>query len=171
MNGHYSLLNMGVGFTTHAIENTSRAEKRQWGRAAYIFAGFKALAGIQPIKFHCVIDEKKVTFKAFELMMLNSPTLKEAVAYLNLKIENDDGVLDLFVIKGKTILDYLHILWRFIVRDPLNDPNIQHFTVHDSLQVKSNRSLKVQVDGDLLAETPFVAKVHPNSLKVFIPVE
>ena len=167
--GRFYLLNVSAGLTPSALKLTDRKEKQRFGRLAYIFAGFRALLGIQPVTFQLTIDGTHHEIRASEMILMNSISLGSTGRFLDLGIENDDGVMDLFIIQSRTFLDYLRVFWNFLFRRPQIDPDIKRFAVRDSLILEAAQSLEVQADGDLIGYTPLHVEVCPQAVKMIIP--
>lgn len=163
------LLNLSVGFTPLALEQTDRDQKQKLGRMAYILAGLRSLAGVQPATFFLELDGEKMNFKASELLLLNSITIGDPGRYLKLGIENDDGILDLFIIQSKTILNYFRVFLNIIFRKQNQDPDLVRLEVKKSLCIRGRRLLQVQADGDLLGYTPVEVKLAPSAIGIIVP--
>lgn len=165
----YYLLNLSVGLTPMALDITNREQKRKLGRLAYLFAGFRSLVGIQPINYSLTIDGRKVQISASEILVMNSVTLGDPGRYLNLGIENDDGILDLFVIQSKTILDYFRVFMNLILQKTHQDPDVQRFSVEKSLDIRGGRFLQVQADGEMIGYTPVELNLIPGAVAIIVP--
>ena len=165
------LLNVSAGLTPAALKLTDRREKQRFGRLAYIFAGFRALLGIQPVTFQLKIDGKQHEIRASEMILMNSISLGSTGRFLELGIENDDGVMDLIIIQSRTVLDYLRVFWNFLLRRPQTDPDVKRFPVYSSLTIDASQSLEVQADGDLIGYTPLHIEVCPQAIMMIVPLE
>jgi len=165
----FYLLNVSAGLTPAALKLTDRKEKQRFGRRAYIFAGLRALLGIQPVTFWLTIDGTHYEIRASEMILMNSISLGSTGRFLELGIENDDGVMDLFIIQSRTFLDYLRVFWNFLLRRPQIDPDVKRFPVRDSLILEAAHSLEVQADGDLIGYTPLHVEVCPQAVKMIVP--
>lgn len=167
--GRLYLLNVSAGLTPAALKLTDRKEKQRFGRMAYIFAGFRALLGIQPVTFQLTIDGIDHQIQASEMILMNSISLGSTGRFLELGIENDDGVMDLFIIQSRTIMDYLRVFWNFLLRRPQADTDVIRFSVRQSLVLDAVQSLEVQADGDLIGYTPLQVEVVPQAVKIIVP--
>lgn len=165
----YYLLNLSVGLTPLALKESKRKEKRKLGMLAYFLAGVKAFVGIQPVSFSLEIDGNKQSFRASEVMLMNSFVLGDTGRFLGLDILVDDGVLDLFVIEARNVLDYLRVFWFVIIGNPQRDPDLTRFQVRESLSITARRLLEVQADGDLIGYTPLLIKLVPKTVKMVVP--
>lgn len=166
----FFLLNVSAGLTPAALKLTDRKEKQRFGRLAYIFAGFRALLGIQPVTFMLTIDGGNHEIQASEMILMNSISLGSTGRFLELGIENDDGVMDLIIIQSRTYLDYVRVFWNFLLRRPQTDPDVKRFSVREFLTVEAAQSLEVQADGDLIGYTPLHVEVCPQAVKMIVPL-
>jgi diacylglycerol kinase (ATP) len=169
--GRFYLLNVSVGLSPNALRLTDREEKRRFGRMAYIFAGFKALLGIEPVRFDLTIDGEKYISQASELLLMNSVIIGSQKRFYELGIHPDDGKMDLFIIHSRTFGGYLRILGYLLLLKPQADPEVERFSVYHSLVINAQRSLQVQADGDLIGYTPVEIKVWPKAVEIIVPKE
>ena len=167
----YYLLNLSVGLTPLALKESKREEKRKLGMLAYFMAGIKAFVGIQPVSYTLEIDGKNHSFRASEVMLMNSFVLGDTGRILGLDIVVDDGILDLFVIEARTVLDYLRVLWFVLIGKPQHDPDLTRFQVRESLSISARRLLEIQADGELIGYTPLRVKMVPQAVKMVVPKE
>lgn len=165
----YHLLNLSVGLTPKAMENTDRDEKKQIGRLAYFLAGIRILGGVQPNTYYLEIDGEKHKVRASEVLLLNSMNLGDTGRMLQLDIHNDDGRLDLFVLESKTSIDYLRAALNVLLRRENEEPDVQRFEVRNQVRIRGNRRLLVQADGDIIGYTPVIAKLARKVVRVIAP--
>lgn len=165
----YQLLNLSVGLTPKAMENTDRNEKKQIGRLAYFLAGIRILGGVQPNTYYLEIDGAKHKVQASEVLLLNSMNLGDTGRMLQLDIHNDDGRLDLFVIESKTSIDYLRAAMNVLLRRENEEPDVQRFEVRNGVKIRGNRRLLVQADGDIIGYTPVSARLVEKVVRVIAP--
>lgn len=165
----YFLLNLSVGLTPKAMEETDREQKRQVGRLAYILAGLRLLGGVQPSTYYLEIDGSQHKVRASEVLLLNSMNLGETGRMLQLDIHNDDGRLDLFVVESRTSIDYLRAALNILLRRENEEPEVQRFEVRDQIKIRGNRRLLIQADGDIIGHTPVSAKLAKRVVRVITP--
>lgn len=165
----YHLLNLSVGLTPIAMENTDRDEKKQIGRLAYFLAGIRILGGVQPNTYYLEIDGEKHKVRASEVLLLNSMNLGDTGRMLQLDIHNDDGRLDLFVLESKTSIDYLRAALNVLLRRENEEPDVQRFEIRNEVRIRGNRRLLVQADGDIIGYTPVSAKLARKVVRVIAP--
>jgi YegS/Rv2252/BmrU family lipid kinase len=80
----------------------------------------------------------------------------------------DDGLLDVFVFKGLGFSYTMRHLLTMLRRRYLQDPRILHRQARN-VEVLTDPAVPVQVDGDIIGETPVTLGVIPRALRVLIP--
>lgn len=168
-NGRHALLNISAGVSPQAMKLSKRQQKRRLGAFAYYLAGIRALAGIQPVNFEVEIDGEYHFFQASEILALNTVNIGSSRRFLDLEIENDDGVLDVFIIRSKTAGAYVRILANVLLRRTQEEPELERYAVRDRMMVRTARSVLVQADGDLIGETPIEVRIRPQAVNLIVP--
>lgn len=169
VNGRCAVLNAGVGFSSLLIQNTPREEKRRFGLLAYFGTAVRVLFGLQPHQFRLTVDGKKIRLRASEIYVANGGLVGVQLPFEDLHIYPDDGRVDMFVIKARTLRDYLEILYYIIRRRPRQAPKMFYLQGADIIQIDSESGLPVQADGEVVGETPVTIRVLPNAVKVLLP--
>ena len=100
------VLNVSVGFSSILIENTSRKDKKHFGLLAYIWTGIQVFLGIQPYRFKLVVDGNHYLIRASEIFISDTTLLKEEIFLKDIDMQADDGKLEVFVVKARTLWDY-----------------------------------------------------------------
>jgi len=165
----YYFLNLSAGFASLMIRDTRREHKRIFGVAAYIWTGLTKLLGFQPRSFEIEVDGTVNTYWASEVTVANSGILAMRPFYLGRGIRTDDGHLDICIIRARTVLDYLGLAVRIVMRLQKRDRNIEYQKVEHGVVIKADEKLVVQADGEVVGETPIEVKVVPGAVKVIAP--
>jgi diacylglycerol kinase (ATP) len=171
INGRFCVLNAGVGFSSQLIKNTNREEKRRFGFLAYIKGAVLALIGLQPHRFRLTVDGKKINIKASEIYVANGGLLGVKIPLEGINLLPDDGWVDLFVIKARTLKDYLEILYYILRRKPRQAPKMFYTQGSDTIQIECETTVPVQSDGEVICETPVLIKIIPNAVRVLVPAK
>ena len=167
--GRYFLLNFSAGLSPKAVREADRSKKREIGRLAYFIAGLHSLIGIQPHTFHLEIDGRAVRVRASEILVMNNVSIGDPGRYFNLGIENNDGKLDLFVIRSRTIIDFLRVIINVVLNRMQEDPDINRFFIRESIRIDANKPLIVQADGEIIDQTPIDANLVHKAVKIIVP--
>ena len=169
VNGRLSLLNASVGISSRTVSEIRREEKQRMGMFAYLWRGVKALAGFQPYRFRLIVDDNTYIYRAAEVVVVNPDFMGIEPFYWGDDVIVDDGCIDLFVIRGKTLIDLFalvgSVLWFIKRRSPL----LMHIQSSRRIWFDLSPPQPVQIDGDIFGVTPVEIEILPASLKVAVP--
>lgn len=101
------LLHLGIGLTSKTIESTQQETKRRFGILAYLWEAVKKLSGLQPRVFWLEIDRHKVATRAIEISVTNTRTAGGKPFRWGEDVAVDDGWVNVYMIRSKSIPDYL----------------------------------------------------------------
>lgn len=164
--GRYYLLHCSFGLISASIADVKRSEKDKYGWFAYLASGIRKLIGIEPVWVTFDIDGQKEKFKAIEVILVNSDQLGVVDEHLGVNIKIDDGVLDLYTIRSKTMWDLIRILVFRIIGKLKKAPHMGYWPVHKSVRIAPDSPKKYQADGDIVGETPVTLEVAKGAIKV-----
>ena len=91
-------------------------------------------------------------------------------------VDVNDGLLDVFLLKKANIDGIIQIAGKMTGLDRLlkdDDPALDasqavtHWTV-ETVEIRTNPILDIQVDGDIIAKTPVSIRVLPAALRVVV---
>ena len=163
------VLNVGVGISSATVRDTSNADKRRFGRAAYVGTGLRELLGFRPCRFTVTIDGRTTRVRATEITVANCDFIGDIPWPWAPEILPDDGKLDLCLLlvptAGESIRSGLRVMRHR--RKPV--PNVRWLRARRSVKIETNRILPVQGDGDLIGETPVEVTVLPQAVRVIVP--
>jgi diacylglycerol kinase family enzyme len=87
-------------------------------------------------------------------------------------IKPDDGVIDICIMKAKSIIDMFGVVWDIVVPGGIRrQRNLVYLSATDTVEISAERVLPVQGDGELLGKTPIEAKLIAGAVKVMVPKE
>lgn len=165
----FYVLNCSVGISSNVMENTSRASKNRFGMAAYIWTTLRRLTGIQPHRFHLVIDGVHHIVRASEVFISDSMFLIGEVVTRDIKVEADDGQLEVFVVKARTLWDYFLLLIDMVLGRTRHSLKMSYFPAREQIEIYTRRPLTVQADGEIVCNTPVTVEVVPKAVRVLLP--
>lgn len=176
---HYFLLRVGCGIETGVVQEATRELKDQFGKWAYVFAGIKRLQESPVADYEVTLDGRE-TFrgKGVACVVANAGTVGLGRLTLAPSVDIDDGRLDVFFLKKANLEGIVQLAGKMMGLDPREsdgggDPNldasqlVNHWRV-EQVEIQSDPVLEMQVDGDVIAETPQVVKVLPSALTVVV---
>ncbi|MCK4511495.1 diacylglycerol kinase family lipid kinase [bacterium] len=163
------VLNIGVGISSATVRDTSNADKRRFGRAAYVGTGLREMVGFRPCRFTVTVDGRATSVRATEVAVANCDFIGDIPWPRAPKILPDDGKLDVCLVLVPTAGDSIRFGLRVMRhrRKPL--PNVRWLRARRSVKIEANRILPVQGDGDLIGETPVEVTALPQSVRVIVP--
>lgn len=163
------VLNIGVGISSATVRDTSSADKRRFGRAAYVGTGLRELLGFRPCRFTVTVDGRTTRVRATEITVANCDFIGDIPWPWAPDILLDDGKLDVCLVlvptAGESIRSGLRVMRHR--RKPV--PNVRWLRARRSVKIEANRVLPVQGDGDLIGETPIEVTVLPQAVRVIVP--
>lgn len=165
----FFVLEASLGFFSAAFDEVEQNEKHRWGWLAYVDTVIRQWIGLDPLLVSLEIDGKGYHFRASELALFNTSQVGIINANLDAEIRLDDGRLDLYVLRSKTLWDLLLIVANRMMGHPKKAPHIRHWPVAWSVRITTDPTVSFQADGDVQGETPAVFRAAPAVLKVIVP--
>lgn len=167
--GRHYLTQVGVGLDALMIRDTPTAQKKRFGKLAYLWVALKHLLGFQPRRFVIEVDGKAKKARASQVIVANVGTLGQPPFRWGPDIRPDDGTLDVCVSKARTLLHYLGLFWHVVTRRHRADPNVRYLHARRSIAITTRHPLPVQADGEVIGETPVRIEAAPGAVRVIVP--
>ncbi len=168
VNGNIYLINVSTGLSSSMIHATERTAKRRFGFLAYIWNLLLQLVGLRRIGFHLVIDDKHRKVRAAEVMVVNGGFIGLGELPTKFNVQPDDGVIDVCIIKPRSIFGFIAIAWNIFVRGKRRDPEFRYFSAQNSVSIKTKKPIVVQGDGEEIGTTPIEIRVIPHAVSLII---
>ncbi len=177
MGDHPFLLRLGCGIEVGVVQEATRELKDQFGKLAYVWAGIKMLQEIPEADYEIVLDGKEtIRASGVACVVANAGTVGVGRLTLAPTVDVNDGLLDVFLLKKANIDGIIQIAGKMTGLDRLlkdDDPALDasqavtHWTV-ETVEIRTNPILDIQVDGDIIAKTPVSIRVLPAALRVVV---
>ena len=177
MGDHPFLLRLGCGIEVGVVQEATRELKDQFGKLAYVWAGVKMLQEIPEADYEIVLDGKEtIRASGVACVVANAGTVGVGRLTLAPTVDVNDGLLDVFLLKKANIDGIIQIAGKMTGLDRLlkdDDPALDasqavtHWTV-ETVEIRTNPILDIQVDGDIIAKTPVSIRVLPAALRVVV---
>lgn len=167
--GKHFLLHLGVGLSGKALRKTDMQSKRLLGRLYYPFEGLRAFFGYQPHRFEVTLDGENHSFEGTEMFVINSASIGDPFIQWSESITPNDGVLDVFFLRARTLLDLLRLAWNTLLGRQRMDPKVTYNQSNESIYVRSEPPLPIQADGEYVTETPASIELIRGALRVIGP--
>lgn len=167
INGHAYLNVASIGISEAVTLNLSAERKRRWGALSYILAFRDAVKAYRSFSVEITCDGKSEKLRAIQVGVANGRFHGGGFEVLP-EARIDDGVLRAYVIEPQPLGKLLvmaastkfkaHSLW----------DGVRWFEGRH-IELKTKRSKRVSVDGELLTTTPATVELRPAALEVFVP--
>ncbi len=166
------ILNVSCGISARSIRDTRRKDKRRFGLLAYVWVIAGHVLGFRSHRYHLVLDGRTIEVEATEILVSNGTIMEALPALIGPRETFCDGILDVYVINGRSIPEYLEIGFRLLFRLRRDDRKITHHQVRDHVSIHAHRrSQPVQGDGDPLGRTPVEVKMVRGGCTLIVPGE
>ena len=165
----YQAMNLSIGVSSSMIAGTGRNEKRLWGNIAYFSQLFKQIFGLQQHRYTIIADGRRYRGRAAEIFVANYGIVGMNAIEAALAIKPDDGMVDVLILRARTIFDLPSLFWQILVRRNKLTPKYRQITVNNSLVIHTSPPEIVQSDGEIIGKTPVSIKVLPRCVNVIIP--
>lgn len=162
-------LNVSIGFTAAVIHNTKPWGKRWFGYLAYVGAAVGRLLGVRQRWFRLALDGEESYPLATDIVLMNNAFVGFPRLRLGPEARLDDGVVEAYIFRARTLLDYVWLLGYVLTGRQRRNRNLTWQRVTDSIRVDAIPPLPVQADGDPLGSTPVEIKVKPKAIRVIVP--
>jgi YegS/Rv2252/BmrU family lipid kinase len=162
--------NVSVGITPRIVNDTSSADKKLFGRLAYVLSMVKRSTLFQLQRFRVTLDGRSRWIRAAEVM-ISSTTLMEKPPFLLGTPETlSDGQLEVYVLTARTLGDYVRLAWDVFMRPGRPAAKLSHWAATRSARVEViRRSRMVQADGEMIGRTPVEIQMVPKAVHVIMP--
>lgn len=164
---HYFLLRVGMGLEAAMVKGADRDLKDRLGVLAYTFSALQALADPQVARYHITADGKQIESEGLTCIIANSGALGLPGMNLAPGINISDGLLDVIVVRSVD-LPSLITLAASVVGGNERTEALQHWQGRE-ITVVADPIQTIQVDGEILGNTPIKARVVPQAIQVIVP--
>jgi diacylglycerol kinase (ATP) len=163
------VLNISVGITASTLATMKRQEKRRLGIFAYIWRGLLQIIGYQPRLFRLRIDGREIELRASEVLIANGGVNVFPALRLDPNISLDDGILGVYAIRARNLLDYAWLETNIMTGSRRPDPRMIRFHARKEIQIEADQPLPVQADGELVTQTPVRVSLISRAVKIVVP--
>lgn len=156
-----------IGLSTELARELSSGLKRRWGRAGYALAALRALARAR--RFSAWVGENDSTLRTRTMQIaVGNGRFYGGGTVVAERAAIDDGHLDLYSLEMRNVWKLALMLQSF--RSGEHGAWSEVRTARGTeFEIRTLRPRPVNADGELVAETPAIFKVHPGAVSVFAP--
>ncbi|MEX2444802.1 MAG: diacylglycerol kinase family protein [Alkalispirochaeta sp.] len=148
MAGRHFVLNVSAGISSASIRDTTTADKRRFGMLAYIWRIVGHLFRFRSYHFNLELDGDARAVRATEVLVSNGALMENLLSVLGPRETFCDGQLEVYVVNGRSLLDYMELFLRRLVRRPDRHVQLRHFSVTRTVKISAPaKSRLIQADG------------------------
>ena len=167
-NGRRFLHMGGAGFDSRIFATTSKRLKRHLGWVAYLQGASQTIFDA-PVRFTVTVDGTAMECESPLVLVANGGSIIHPSISVAPGIRYDDGYLDVIVFTATRPVEIASTLGRFATRSLEKSP----FTIHlrgQSIDLAADPPIPVQLDGDIIGDTPAHFTLLPNALEIIVPI-
>lgn len=169
VDNNYFFLTASVGVSTDIIADTKREQKRRFGVLAYMYNAASKLGGFRLHHFTLTIDGRRINAWASELIVANCGIVGLKELRTELGIKPDDGKVEVCIVRSRTLLDLLNLVWNVFVKRTKGHPEMNCIQASKSVHISTPEPIDFEADGDIVHPTPIDLKVVHNAIHVIVP--
>jgi diacylglycerol kinase (ATP) len=164
---NYFLLRVGTGFAARKVAYADRSIKNRFGVLAYSVAAVKSLKDTKSAHYRITLDGKQVETDAVTCLIDNAGNMGIQGFQPAKEIRVDDGWLDVLLLGSKGLVNLVTSGPSLLEADK-SETVIEHWQARQ-ITIAVDPPQPVQVDGEMVGDTPVSAEVLPGALKVIVP--
>ena len=169
---HYFAVAGGAGLDARVMADTGSLQKRKWGQLAYLATTLRLLSEAPSVPFHIIADGVVHDFEGCMVLIANCGELIPPLLKLGQGITPYDGMLDLIVIKAKSVGGGLRAVWN-IIRETQGVYGETVFAARVTgahITIETPDSVQpIQLDGEPMGTTPLVTEAVPGAIQLIHP--
>jgi diacylglycerol kinase (ATP) len=165
-NGKHYILRCGAGWGARQVADATRELKDRWGALAYTFGKVKAWGESDVVSYVIEMDGVVHEFEAFSVSVVNAGNVGLGPLRLAKEISVSDGLLDLLVLRSKGVRAFGEL--GATVAGLRSGEEVEH-AQGKVFRIEASPAQPVQLDGEVLGETPLDIEVVPGALTAIMP--
>ena len=166
-NGRRFLHMAGAGFDSRIFATTSKRLKRHLGWVAYLQGATQTIFE-PPVHFAITVDGTSLECESPLVLIANGGSIIRPSIPVHPGIRYDDGLLDVIIFTATRPVEIASTLGRLATRSLEKSP----YTIHvrgREIDLASTPSIPVQLDGDIIGDTPARFTLLPRALEIIVP--
>lgn len=166
-NDEYVIYVLAGGGLPSASYQATRAEKKLFGRLAYIFRGAKNILTYKPFHLKITADNYLIEDNV-SLFVISNVSCIGGIKNLIPDADPSDGYFDVLVVKDVDFSDALDIADAILNRSSFQHPKVSTFKAND-LKIEGCNNLRLTYDGEAGDFLPVSFSVVPKAIRVLVP--
>jgi YegS/Rv2252/BmrU family lipid kinase len=158
----------GIGFDAAMLRDADPRLKQRLGAVAYVISGLRQLRR-RPTRFELRLDDAAPFTRVGQGVLVGNLGRLQGGLPVMPDARPDDGLLDIGVLRTRTLLDWARLAVGVLLRRRRNDPELELFRAR-RVEVRCDRPQPVERDGDPAGETDhLVIEIVPRALTLCVP--
>lgn len=166
-NGRRFLHMAGAGFDSRLFMATNRRLKRHFGWLAYLPGAAQSVM-LPPADFTLRVDHVTVDIVSPMILVANGAAVIHPAFPIYPGIRSDDGWLDIVAFSATRLDQMVESLARLATRSLDRSPYAFHLRGR-SVSMTSDPPMPLQIDGDVIGETPATFAIAERALRILVP--
>jgi diacylglycerol kinase (ATP) len=167
--GHDRFVVMGgIGFDAAMLRDADPRLKERLGAVAYVISGLGHLRR-RATRFELRLDDADAVTRTGQGVLVGNLGRLQGGLPIMPDARPDDGLLDVAVLRTRTVPDWVRLAVRVLLRRRRKDPELEVFQVR-RVEVRCDRPQPVERDGEPAGEADrLVIDVVPHALTLCVP--
>jgi diacylglycerol kinase (ATP) len=158
----------GIGFDAAMLRDADPRLKERLGAVAYVISGLGQLRR-RSTRFELRLDDAAPFTRVGQGVLVGNLGRLQGGLPVMPDARPDDGLLDVGVLRTRTLLDWARLAVGVLLRRRRNDPELEVFRAR-RVEVRCDRPQPVERDGDPAGETDhLVVEIVPRALTLCVP--
>ena len=169
VNGHHFFNVASIGLASDIAQNLTRENKRRLGRFSYPVAALRALSSAGSFHAEIINNDQHLHVRTLQIAVGNGRFYGGGNA-VERDAAVDDGYLDLYSLEFSNVWKMALMLKSFRTGHQGLWNEVRTHKCK-KFEVRTSRPKPVNVDGEIVTETPAIFEVLPKAVSVFAPSE
>jgi YegS/Rv2252/BmrU family lipid kinase len=158
----------GIGFDAAMLRDADPRLKEHLGAVAYVVSGFRHLRR-RATRFRLRLDDRPPIDRTGQGVLIGNLGRLQGGLPIMPDARPDDGLLDVAVLRTRTLPDWLALAARVLLRRRRKDPQLESFQAR-RIEIDCGRPQPVERDGDPAdPRDHLVVEVVPGALTLCVP--
>ncbi len=164
----YFVFIVGAGYDAMLIHHTPPKLKKKFGFLAYLAYGIHRAPSVRPVHMVVEMDDQVTHLRAHTVMVINQGSIANLGFSFAPDIDPHDGKLNIEILSTRSLWGSFIVLLKILTRRYHGFRDLKHAQAQ-RVRVTSDPPLPVEIDGDPMGTTPFLAEVIPSAISYLVP--
>jgi YegS/Rv2252/BmrU family lipid kinase len=163
-NDQYFVQLAGVGLDAQALQATTSESKRSLGPLSYVLSAAQIASQVPP---RLLVEADGIEREGSFVLVGNGRYYGTRLAFFK-NARFDDGKLDVLIFKNLGYLDIARYVGTVLMGTHTAQKDIEYFQTKRAV-VRCDRTVPVEVDGEVATESPVTFRISSRKLRVIVP--